>query len=183
MRKQVDINSFILCNTRIKHLHVNSNYNSYLDSFWEKKLYQFFELNRSLESLEGNVFTPEEGLLTIITQVMEEEGIQQGCMIITRKGQERFNSINAVSANINASFPIIKIAFEFYKRMKDSDFLNADVIQMICLVILNLCPEGIFEKNKKGFVKLIKSAGFFSLHKINQVEEEGAKDCRLLINS
>ncbi|MBA3536257.1 MAG: hypothetical protein H0T84_06585 [Tatlockia sp.] len=62
-----NINSFILSNSNIKHLHVNSNYDCYHDSFWEEELYKFFKLNRSLESLEGNVFPPEEGLLTIIT--------------------------------------------------------------------------------------------------------------------
>ncbi len=113
---------------------------------------------------------------------MEEEGIQQGCKVITKQGHEHFNSINAISANINASFPIIKIAFEFYKLMKDSEFLDQDIIKIICLVTLDTCPDKIFEKNKKGFVKLIKLNRFFSLPSINQVEEEGTANCQLLIN-
>ncbi|MBA2657326.1 MAG: hypothetical protein H0U70_10170 [Tatlockia sp.] len=100
----------------------------------------------------------------------------------TRHGQKHFNSINAVSANINASFHIIKIAFEFYKLMKDSDFLYSDIIQIICLVTLSLCPKEIFEKNKKGFVKFINSERFFSLPSINQVEKEETEDCQLLVN-
>ncbi|MBA2651368.1 MAG: hypothetical protein H0U73_03750 [Tatlockia sp.] len=126
-------------------------------------LQEFLKKNKSINRLFGSVLPVLE--LKDLNQLMEKEGIQHPCRVFHKDSTSLFD-MNSIARDIHHSFPIIKACFEFFKIMqpkKNSDsFLPFELTQFIALEMLQLCPQGIFNRNKKGFIRVIQSNGFFS---------------------
>lgn len=166
----------IIAQSNIEYLTINASH------IGQHDLFEFLKQNKNVAKL-NIVDTPNlnKNASNEFKALMQSEGIKQPCLIDCAGIEAQ--KINTLMADISIVHLMIKNCFMFFKYTGDEDntnFIPFDIRKYITGFLLLISPKGILELNKKGFVSVIQSQGFFSTP---TKPENETKECATLMRN